>query len=118
MFIRNNITDDFYQLLSALSNAEKVVEEDHDKECNNKINRIICHYFLPPCGNSTHFEPPTSVCSGVCEQVSKDCSYQWRIFRNKLINENFDPMTCDDTGKIIHPLPYSCSNIGVNSCKL
>ena len=38
VFIRNNKTDDFYQLLSALSDAEKVVEEDHDKECNNKIN--------------------------------------------------------------------------------
>ena len=119
VFIQSNKTFNYYELWSSISKAEDIIEEDSNKQCNKKINRMICHYYIPPCGNSTLFVPPTSVCSDACEQLKQTCSYQWRVFQNTVNKQWFDPLTCNDTGKILDPLPYSCSNIGVyNLCKL
>ena len=30
--------------------------------CKDETKLVICHYFLLTCGNSTVFEPPTSIC--------------------------------------------------------
>ena len=35
---------------------------DHAKSCVQQVFRIICHYFLPSCGNVTKTHPPSSIC--------------------------------------------------------
>ena len=35
--------------------------------CIAETRLELCQYYMPPCGNSTLFEPPKSVCGGVCD---------------------------------------------------
>ena len=83
--------------------------------CNREVQLILCHYFLPPCGNSTVFEPLTSVCEDICNyfhdlcpEIIKDVSnYLNQRYNQTLIN-------CSNTGEGIEPLPHCCSDVGIN----
>ena len=50
-------------------NLQNSLFVNHDKDCVNQVFRIICHYFLPPCGTVTNSLPPSSVCQEECSQV-------------------------------------------------
>lgn len=82
-------------------------------ECLRSTIRVMCHYYLPSCGNSTHFKPPTSVCSNVCHIQSQMCPYEWTEFMNAFVNDMIGFINCNNTGKLLDPLPHCCSNVGI-----
>ena len=102
-----------FQLLSTL------------ESCYDTALKVICHYYLPPCGNATHFKPPTSVCSDTCHKLQDLCPLEWdlvvKTFEQNMIILEEDGLLfieCDNPGLYLHPLPHCCSNAGVNTCKL
>ena len=88
----------------------------------NVARRVICHFYLPPCGNSTHFELPTSVCKDTCHQVEKMCEREWEsvvaVFKQNRIALEREGMTfieCEDPGRHLNPIPYQCSDLNISS---
>ena len=94
------------------------------ESCYETARRVICHFYLPPCGNSTHFQPPTSVCSDTCKQLRDLCPTEWdsvvQTFEQNRIILEVDGLLfidCEDTGQYLSPLPHCCSKAGVNTCE-
>ena len=91
-------------------------------ECRDLAIRIVCHYFLPPCGNSTTFKPPTSVCMETCNYLRETCPNAWNaalayIERNEDEARAYGAtFNCSDTGEYLNPLPHCCSNLGIDIC--
>ena len=56
--------------IAALLNARAMDGESpiagDDEDCVEQVHRILCHYYLPPCGNATHHVPPSSICQKDC----------------------------------------------------
>ena len=89
-------------------------------ECIDKARKIFCHYYLPTCGNSTVFEPPTSVCEDVCEHLRNLCpdQFQQLALHLNLNAELFSPfgltmIDCMNTGDYISPLQHCCSDLDI-----
>ena len=72
--------------------------------CMAPIRQMLCHYALPPCGNSSMFKPPTSVCVEACTEIKKLCP-----FESGAIHCSNIQVTVED-----YPFAHCCSNIGVN----
>ena len=45
--------------------------------CDLPVERILCHFYLPPGGNVTHFRPPTAMCPEVCNAMTEQCPDEW-----------------------------------------
>ena len=89
-------------------------------KCINEARKILCHYYLPTCGNATVFEPPTSVCEDVCEHLKNICPDQFQqLALHFLLNSGvLQPLgltmiNCLDTGDYISPLQHCCSDLGI-----
>ena len=110
-YVYINNANESLQPLNILGGIERELDDvfsDHD--CTLSTMRMICHYYLPPCGNSTHFEPPTSVCSDACHQQSQMCPFHWTFIESRL---GSNPLNCSYTDAVLNPLPHSCSDLGV-----
>ena len=116
VYISKQETADYYaKVLNVIGETEHFLRKNFvDDECTNPLLRMICHYYLPPCGNSTHFEPPTSVCEAACELQSEKCQSFLDNFQQTLERFTGDQLKCSTS--ILDPLPHSCSNLGL--CKL
>ena len=68
-------------------------EFKEDSFCRNSTIKMICHHYLPPCGNSTHFEPPSAVCSDACLLQRHMCRTRWSKFESQL-SEISNPLNC------------------------
>lgn len=93
-------------------------------ECYETARRVLCHFYLPPCGNSTTFTAPSAVCPEQCNLISQLCPEQWAEVVNQFeINdvlvaaEGLRLIDCAFPGKHLHPLPHCCSDVGINICK-
>jgi hypothetical protein len=84
--------------------------EDGD-ECYENILRVICNYYLMPCGTESVKLPPYSLCSEECSTVERDCPIAWRTAKHALENYNF--ISCDKTSNFIFPLPSCCTSMGI-----
>ena len=109
VYISKQKTADYYaKLLNVIGETEHLLRKTFvENECTDPFLRMICHYYLPPCGNSTHFEPPTSVCEYACELQSEKCHFFLDNFQHRLTG---DQLNCSTS--ILDPLPHSCSNLG------
>ena len=60
-----------------LNNNLKTVERviaDQNEVCVKQVLRVLCNFYLPPCGNATHPIPPSSICQvSVCFIFSYFC---------------------------------------------
>ena len=71
-------------------------------KCGDVARQAICHFYLPPCGNSSVFELPTSNCRETCQILQETCGEDWEIaiasFQQNpfLIEEGIDVMDCED----------------------
>ena len=100
-------------MLNFIIDIERFLKEEFGgNNCTNTLIKWLCHYYLPPCGNSSHYEAPTSVCPGVCELYSNNC---------KVLLENVDQRLEKNTGNnlncsisILDPIPHPCSNLGLH----
>ena len=89
-------------------------------ECHDSADKILCQYYLPPCGNSTTFEPPKSVCMETCNYLRESCPNQWNNVES-FFKQNYRSMVhgttfinCSDTGEYLNPLPHCCSALGID----
>ena len=89
------------------------------EKCRDTAVSVFCHYFLPPCGNSTVFEPPTSVCEDTCNYLRTLCPQEWE-FLNQYMEDRpsiaplgFTMLNCSNTGEYLHPLTYCCQDLGI-----
>ena len=84
--------------------------------CIESVIKIWCHIFLPSCGNSSVFKPPTSVCKETCNYVKEKCDNMWNIFELYIKNTTdvLTPINCSNTGEHLDPLPYCCSDVGID----
>lgn len=118
IYFQRNRLKDYNKLLHAINDAENRLEDAFHGDCTSSVISVLCHFYLPPCGNSVHFELPTSVCYNECEQLSQTCPDEWSLVQQKLKDEIVEEMTCSNARKLLDPLPHSCSNVGIFiSCK-
>ena len=89
-------------------------------ECPEEARRVVCQYFLPPCGNVTMFEPPKSICEDVCDYLITSCSVAYRAivdyFKNRadLIELGFNFFnSCSNTGDFLD-FPHCCSDLDID----
>ena len=93
------------------------------EKCYEPARRVLCHFFLPPCGNVTVFQPPTTVCPEQCKLIGELCPTEWakvvHLFSTYDIGLSEDGLQLIDCNKHLSPLPYCCSdiNVGVNISK-
>lgn len=85
----------------------------HDKDCVDQVYRLICHYYLPTCGNFTHFIPPSSLCQEECNYVKDNCEATWRAADITFTDLPF--IDCDDTAQLLSPLPNCCTGAGIET---
>ena len=97
------------------------------EKCYEPARRVLCHFFLPPCGNVTVFQPPTTVCPKQCKLIGELCPTEWAkvvdLFSANhiaLSESGLQLIDCNSPGKYLSPLPYCCSDIdvGLNISKL
>ena len=82
---------------------------------------LFCQFYLPPCGNLTHFEPPAAVCPSACRVPSLACPDEWARIHNAyedIVSSEINVfINCSDTGALLHPVPHCCHNAGINTSK-
>ena len=90
------------------------IESGDDEDCIKMMYRVLCHYYLPPCGNSTHPAPPSSICQEECRMVQDKCKDTWDTALLLLHIGDIKPVIdCTDTSKIIFPVPHCCTGAGL-----
>ena len=100
------------QLLDARILSLESMISGHDEDCVEQVYRVICHYYLPPCGNVTHPLPPSSLCQEECEYVEEDCRATW--IEAKLAFTDLLFMDCSDTSQLLSPLPHCCTGADIS----
>ena len=101
-FILNNKMETFHDLFAS-----------NDKDCVEQIFRVMCRYYLPPCGNFSYPLPPSSICQEECSQVQSKCHDTWEIAAAVLHPLQF--INCDDTAQLLVPLPNCCTGAGITT---
>ena len=120
---RNRTKGNYRKLMELMHNVGFFYHNLFD-ECLDSGLHLLCHFYLPPCGNSTHFEPPAAVCPSACRIPSLECPDEWarvvNVFQDNdaIINaEGLYLINCSDTGEHLHPVPHCCHNAGINTRK-
>ena len=106
---RRNIAE---MLNKSIKDVERVIA-DRDKDCVKQVFRVFCHFYLPPCGNTTHPAPPSSICQEECQTVQDNCRPTWdslmlafKVYTDILID-------CSDTSQLLFPVPHCCTGAGI-----
>ncbi len=87
--------------------------------CRELARKLICSFYYPSCGNSTHFKPPKSVCSEICTYIRDSiCPFEWQqAFSEQLLlfleDRGLPFLECSDPGKPIRPLEHCCYDAGI-----
>ena len=81
--------------------------------CRDQMFRIICKYYLSPCGTVSSQLPPSSICPEDCSAVEMKCPAAWEAAQLGLKNYNF--ISCDDTSAFLFPLPSCCIAVVVQN---
>ena len=100
------------QLLNKNVREIESVIDDHDKGCVNLVYRLLCQFYLPSCGNSTHPVRPSSICQKECDMVRKECSDTWDVVM--LAFKSVSPtVDCTDTSNLLFPVAHCCTGAGL-----
>ena len=95
------------QLLN--ENVKNITTPTHTEYCMKEVFRVLCYFYLPPCGDSTHQTPPSSICQEECHTVQKECNTTWNT-----VFKNLDPIIdCSDTSMLLFPVPHCCTGAGL-----
>ena len=97
---------------------------EYFKRCYEPVRRMLCHFYLPTCGNATTFKPPSVVCPEFCHKISQLCPDEWANFIRGIASYNFileveglQLIDCNQPGLHLLPLPHCCSNYGIDLSK-
>ena len=95
------------QLLN--ENVKNITTLTHTEYCIKEVFRVLCYFYLPPCGDSTHLAPPPSICQEECHMVQMECNTTWNT-----VFKNLDPiLECSDTSMLLFPVPHCCTDAGL-----
>ena len=93
-------------------------------KCYEPARRLLCHFYFPPCGNSTVFKAPTAVCPEQCKVIGQLCPEEWKSLVKKysttldlFSRDGLSLIDCNFPGKYLVPLPHCCSDAGINISK-
>ena len=101
--------NDINSYLNAQVQSVSTIIATHDEVCVDQVFRVICHYYLPPCGTFTNPLPPSSLCEEECAHVQSTCAATWEAAAIV-----FDPfINCNDTPQLLFPLPNCCTGAGI-----
>ena len=100
------------QLNENLKDVDTLID-DHNEDCVKKVFRVLCRYYLPPCGNSTHPVPPSSICQEECQMVQKKCNRTWETVLFVFKDIPLPTIQCNDTSRLLFPVPHCCSDGGL-----
>ena len=89
--------------------------------CRDPGLRAVCYHYYPPCGNATHFEPPSALCQDICTTVIQTiCQTEWQLLMQHLkgiedyINTfHIQFVNCSQPGFALGSLPHCCSDAGI-----
>ena len=95
---------------SKIQNMEAIITR-HSKECVEQVYRVICYYYLPPCGNITYTQSPSSLCQEECVHVEESCQATWQAAELVFTDPPF--IDCEDTSQLLSPLPNCCTGAGI-----
>ena len=98
-------------LSEAVEEVEQLIDNRDQDQCIKQVFRVLCHFYLPPCGNSTHPVPPSSICQEECQIVQEICKKTWRFFDVVLGDKSID---CSDTSRLLFPVSHCCSDAGLD----
>ena len=118
-FTRGEIGGNFDEYIKFFKDTKIVLELIPD-ECVMAARSSMCQYYLPPCGNTTVFESPESVCEDVCEYLITLCPELYVLLeehfneRPELLPYGVDLINCSNTGQYLQPLNYCCSDLSIN----
>ncbi len=82
-----------------------------DEPCRTILERVMCFYVLPPCGNSTHFIPPQAICSEDCFNAAQMCPEVTILNSFVALDDDVNVtvgLNCSQPGMFIDPLPHCC----------
>ena len=120
VYIPKTRTSGRQYLLSRYVNETEIALSLIPERCRDVIIKLLCTFYLIPCENSSVFQPPVSVCSEQCLHLRNDlCPTVWELvlgyFRNnpRLADLGLGFIECNNTGLILEPLPYCCTDAGI-----
>ena len=99
------------QLNDTIKQVEDLIDNRDEDQCIKHVFRVLCHFYLPPCGNSTHPVPPSSICQEECQIVQEMCKITWKAFDLALGDKSID---CSDTSRLLFPVSHCCSDAGLD----
>ena len=82
-----------------------------DTSCYDNILRIICNYYMSPCGNDSSKLPPHAICPDDCYTVQQSCPAAWETAQHGL--EKYKFISCNWSSLFIFPLPSCCTSVGL-----
>ena len=85
-----------------------------DRECNDLIAKVVCHYFFAPCGANGLPHLPLSVCPEECHYVKSSCESAWNVV-NELLHSATDlsSIACNVTDALLRGLSPCCINASI-----
>ena len=98
-------------LNEAVKKVEQLIDNRDEDQCIKQVFRVLCHFYLPPCGNSTHPVPLSSICQEECQIVQEMCKITWKAFDLALRDKSID---CSDTSRLLFPVSHCCSDAGLD----
>ena len=94
-----------------LSSAIQMSLKPHSRYCLDGVYRIICNYYLSPCGSALSPSAPRSICPDECSFVQNECFQDWITLEVMLRDHDF--VHCEDTKALLFPLPSCCKEVGL-----
>ena len=88
---------------------------NHDKDCVDQVFRVLCRYFLPPCGTVSKRLQPSSICQKECFHVQSSCQETWDLVKFIFASDQF--IICEDTSDLLSPIPHCCTGAGIQISK-
>ena len=94
------------------SRVYDMLSENSDGECGDLMARLLCHYFVAPCGANRELHLPLSVCPDECNYVQSACPIQWSTVNNILTNAQLSTIKCA-AGSLLQGLAPCCIDAGI-----
>ena len=112
VFISNNLGTQT-NIGTALDEMALPLLASEDEECLQQVYKVICHYYLPPCGNITHHPLlPSSLCQEECSHVQSTCPTLWQA-ATAALSDFFSFINCSSTSQLLFPLSNCCTGAGI-----
>ena len=104
--------DQQQRLLEKLETAIGSLIEVASDRCRNLFSIFLCNSFFFACGTEDSFSPPMSVCPRECNLVQRECPALWEGLGSSLLS-GLDLANCSTVGRALEPLPYCCTDPGL-----